>query len=487
MGKIWMPGGGGGADLDVITAGAGDVLAGKVIVDKDGEPLDGTLGLSGTAADSQVLASQTYYNTDAKNKRTGTMANQGAVSQELAAGSSYTIPAGYHNGAGKVAAKSLASQTSCSASDGYVYSGKTYWKDGVLRTGTMSVSSVLSFSAAAYGGKQILLKWQNPYAATGKPFSGVIITYSTGGYPGTGGTQIYKGAGNNTASGGWSQVVVTMPAMGTRYYFSIRSYVSCSAGEMQSGYLNAYADTQPELWLTFTQNSTYTIPDGYSKIDAFAVGGGGGANSSNANYEGNGGGGGYTGVIYGVGVSPGESLSIGIGAGNIYSSSAITGSSRGGSSFVSRTSGKILEAKGGGHGDADSTPGMANGGSGGGAGVDVGGVGKISGNGGSDGSDGGRTSGGNSGNGNYGTGQHTTTRAWGNGTLYAGGGGGGNRYGPYNGYSPGTGGAGGGGNGAMGGGAGANGAANTGGGAGGGSLNGGGGTGGSGIVLLHVY
>ncbi len=32
-----MPGGGGGADLDVVTAGKPDVLAGKVIVDKAGE------------------------------------------------------------------------------------------------------------------------------------------------------------------------------------------------------------------------------------------------------------------------------------------------------------------------------------------------------------------------------------------------------------------------------------------------------------------
>lgn len=43
MSKIWIPGGGGGADLDVVTAGAGDVLSGKVIVDKDGNPLTGTM------------------------------------------------------------------------------------------------------------------------------------------------------------------------------------------------------------------------------------------------------------------------------------------------------------------------------------------------------------------------------------------------------------------------------------------------------------
>ncbi|MEE1496784.1 MAG: hypothetical protein UF433_05355 [Clostridium sp.] len=98
---IWLPGGG-GADLDAVTASAGDVLAGKVIVGPDGEPLTGTLALSGSASDGQVLGRQTYYNTDAKTKRIGTMPNRGAVSQSLAINGSYTIPAGYHNGSGKV-------------------------------------------------------------------------------------------------------------------------------------------------------------------------------------------------------------------------------------------------------------------------------------------------------------------------------------------------------------------------------------------------
>ena len=43
MGKILIPGGGGGADLDVITATAPDVRKNKVIVDKDGEPLAGAM------------------------------------------------------------------------------------------------------------------------------------------------------------------------------------------------------------------------------------------------------------------------------------------------------------------------------------------------------------------------------------------------------------------------------------------------------------
>ena len=98
---IWLPGGG-GADLDAVTASAGDVLAGKVIVGPDGEPLTGTLALSGNASDGQVLSGQTYYNTDAKTKRTGTMPNKEAVNQSLAINGSYTIPEGYHNGNGKV-------------------------------------------------------------------------------------------------------------------------------------------------------------------------------------------------------------------------------------------------------------------------------------------------------------------------------------------------------------------------------------------------
>lgn len=98
---IWLPGGG-GADLDAVTASAGDVLAGKVIVGPDGEPLTGTLALSGNASDGQVLSGQTYYDTDAKTKRTGTMPNRGTVNQSLAINGSYTIPEGYHNGNGKV-------------------------------------------------------------------------------------------------------------------------------------------------------------------------------------------------------------------------------------------------------------------------------------------------------------------------------------------------------------------------------------------------
>lgn len=107
MGKIWMPGGGGGADLDVITAGAGDVLAGKVIVDKEGELL------------------------------TGTMPNRGASGGLLQAGQTYTIPAGYHNGSGTVAANNLAGQTGATAAAAHILNGQTAWVNGNKITGNM--------------------------------------------------------------------------------------------------------------------------------------------------------------------------------------------------------------------------------------------------------------------------------------------------------------------------------------------------------------
>ena len=138
---VIMGGGGGGVSSDELTAARGDVLKGKTAVTSDSsdEPAEGMLELTGDAADSHVLSGKTYYNKDPKTRRTGTMPNRGAVAQELAAGGSYTVPEGYHNGAGKVTAKSLASQTGgATAADGDVLSGKTYWKDGAKRTGTMA-------------------------------------------------------------------------------------------------------------------------------------------------------------------------------------------------------------------------------------------------------------------------------------------------------------------------------------------------------------
>ena len=155
---VIMGGGGGGASSDELTAARGDVLKGKTAVTSDSsdEPVEGTLELTGDAADSHVLSGKTYYNKDPKTRRTGTMPNRGAVAQELAAGGSYTVPEGYHNGGGKVTANSLASQTGgATAADGDVLSGKTYWKDGAKRTGSMANRGALNVTLNPGGSQSV--------------------------------------------------------------------------------------------------------------------------------------------------------------------------------------------------------------------------------------------------------------------------------------------------------------------------------------------
>lgn len=107
---------GGGADLDVITAGAGDVLAGKVIVGPDGEPL------------------------------TGIMPNRGAVNQSLGINGTYTIPAGYHNGSGKVTQNitTMAGQTITPGN-----SQQTISCSGKYMTGDIVINGVRTYASVS--------------------------------------------------------------------------------------------------------------------------------------------------------------------------------------------------------------------------------------------------------------------------------------------------------------------------------------------------
>ena len=354
-------------------------------------------------------------------------------------------------------------------------------------TGRMKVNSLLSFNVAAYSGRRVLAKWQNPAAAPGKPYSGVYIRYSTSAYPGkAGGMQIYKGAGNNTASGAWSQQYLDMPNLNETYYFSTYPYVTCSAGELTGEVINAIVRTAGSPIATITNTKNYTIPEGYTMADIFCVGGGGaGGNgyryTSNAYQQaGGGGGGGYTATVYNIGVAAGQVLNCVVGAGGAPNGSLSGNGGTGGTTSVSR-SGTVLCTANGGHGGENANGGNGGiGGSGGGSGgyndLDTRPVIRAGENGFSDGSGWSNR-----------PGQGRTTRAFGEAgnTLYAGGGGGG---GVTHG-GPGAGGAGGGGAGSYD--TGSPGSANTGGGGGGGGgdLYGTaewGGTGGSGVILIRL-
>ncbi|MDR2024517.1 MAG: hypothetical protein LBQ71_15010 [Hungatella sp.] len=166
MGKIWMPGSG-GPDLDPITVTAPEILAGKVIVDKDGNPL------------------------------IGTMTNHGAITQTLNAGGSYTIPSGYHNGSGKVTANSLSSQTSATATASQILSGQTAWVNGSKITGT--IGSMAGQTIAPKASQQTI-------ASSGKYMTGNVVV---NGVSNLTAANIKKGAVVGGVTGTWEGWVPT--------------------------------------------------------------------------------------------------------------------------------------------------------------------------------------------------------------------------------------------------------------------------------------
>lgn len=428
-------GGGGGVGSDELTSLLSDVVKGKTAVtsDSNDEPGTGTLELTGDAVAAHVLAGESFYATDPKNKIVG----------------------------------------------------------------TMTVNSILSFSVAPYSGRRVLVKWQNPYSVPGKPFGGVIVKCMAGRYPAwdepPGNTAAsHAGGGSNTAPGGWSQVLMDMPNLNTTYYFTCFGYATTNFGEIYSpaydpsSVKNAVYTTVGPSLVTITRTQDYVIPDGFTSADIFCVGGGGGGGNgyqfTKVVYQqgGGGGGGGYTATVHNIGVAAGQVLNCVVGAGGAPNGASSGAGGTGGKTLVSR-SGAVLCTANGGHGglNADSGNG-ASGGSAGGSGgyndLDTRPIIRAGENGLSDGK-----------GWSIIPGQGSTTRAFGEAgnTLYAGGGGGG---GVTRG-DPGAGGAGGGGAGSYN--TGNPGAANTGGGGGGGGghLYGTaewGGTGGSGVILIRL-
>lgn len=94
----------------------------------------------GNAIAGHVLAGDTFSNDD-DTGLIGTMANKGAISNTIsAAGGTYIIPAGYHNGAGVITAPSLATVTSSGTvtSNAQILSGYKAYSNGTLYTGNIA-------------------------------------------------------------------------------------------------------------------------------------------------------------------------------------------------------------------------------------------------------------------------------------------------------------------------------------------------------------
>lgn len=464
--------GGGGIGSDELTATKANIEVGKTAVTKDSDDEIGTGTLRNITNDTTidhasnnvtpVVAGDAAYvstNTDGVTRvEVRFNGTRGVIESNTLFGVEQSKVA---TAAGITAAKLLAGQSAlgisgtatndATATDPYVKSGLTYYSKGVKRTGTMVISSVVSFSVAAYSTSQVLCTWKNP--AKG-PYSGVVICAKTGGYPANkDDNRKYTGVGTSSALNATSTTIISGLTAGTTYYFRIWVYCTVSSGNMFSGYLQATATPTAHGRQAFIVSGTFTVPANVRSINIHCTGagGGGGAVFSDRTNGGGGGGGGFTSYKTGISVSPGNIITCVVGK----------GSKGNGEKSEATLNGTVLVTANGGGSARNASSGVerwnfgGNGGSGGGYGgyrETESGSDRWSGQGGTDGGAGyigtqsysGNHTGGGQNLSYAGSGQGVTTREFGSasGSLYSGGGGGGTAGGDGGGAPGGAGGGG---------------------------------------------
>lgn len=165
----------------------------------------------GNAAAGDVLAGKTF-SSDADNGITGTMPNRGAVSQSLPINGTYAIPAGYHNGSGKVT-QSITTKAAATITPGtsdqtiaagqYLSGAQTVKGDSNLVTGNIKAGT----SIFGISGKSSVVDTADATAGTGEMLSGkaayVNGTKVTGNMTNRGAVTITPGTTNQAIPAGY--------------------------------------------------------------------------------------------------------------------------------------------------------------------------------------------------------------------------------------------------------------------------------------------
>ena len=102
-----------------------------------------------TATTDDILSGKKAY--VGSSVQEGTMTDNGAVDEEIAVGESYTIPQGYHNGSGKVTAKSQSIDSNEAADEGKILKDYKAYVNGELKTGQMVNNGAVSGSVGVGG------------------------------------------------------------------------------------------------------------------------------------------------------------------------------------------------------------------------------------------------------------------------------------------------------------------------------------------------
>lgn len=446
MGKVLCRVIGGGSSVG--TAKAADVIKGKTFSNDDDVEVQGTLQGTGTAIEGDVLKGCSFYNTNLQNRLSGTLELTGDAGEyDTIKGKTF-----YSNNAKVKKTGTLpeypsgTDAQSCTLSNNYVYyrinkgAYRSTWSGDQTEVkypalsviAALGIASITSFKVAQYGPNTLRFTWAKPSKGL---WSGVHIIGKLNSWPTspTDGSRSWDSGDTYKDSGSIET--------GT-WYFRAYSYITWTGGRYYSqnpeGSASIY-NTTSHGNTTLTGSTRWTVPAGCNYVTAFLVGGGGGLSwpyipSGSRNLAISGGAaGGYT-KTQGFSVTPGETLSITVGAG---------GTGNGGTSAIYHQNGSLaVSAAGGGAGSVnvfhDNVTSLhsaqgGSGGSGGGTGVSYGttsGYTTYAGNGGSDGVSG-RNPSATASSGMYeigptnGTSQGYSTKAWGNqGQPYSPGGGG---------------------------------------------------------------
>lgn len=154
--------GGGGlstSKLALATATEGNVLAGNKFYAGSKTIKEGTLTLTGNVSADKMLEGSSGYANDAHSIVKGNMPNKGSWGTTINPGGEATIPAGYHNGNGKVTAVSLKTMTLTMAPSSMYWS---YTFTGGTLVGICDIAETAYNNGIEYlhiSGNTINMKW----------------------------------------------------------------------------------------------------------------------------------------------------------------------------------------------------------------------------------------------------------------------------------------------------------------------------------------
>ena len=154
--------GGGGlstSKLALATATEGNVLAGNKFYAGSKTIKEGTLTLTGNVSADKMLEGSSGYANDAHSIVKGNMPNKGSWGTTINPGGEATIPAGYHNGNGKVTAVSLKTMTITMAPSSMYWS---YTFTGGTLVGICDIAETTYNNGIEYlhiSGNTINMKW----------------------------------------------------------------------------------------------------------------------------------------------------------------------------------------------------------------------------------------------------------------------------------------------------------------------------------------